>query len=255
LVETTILVSALAGAGSFFSPCILPIIPAFVSYLSGTTLSEIRGQNHGAGGTSVALKKSTRLNIFLNTVYFVLGFALVFAMLGVILNSFLANVGTGFRATFQTIGGGVIIAFGAYLILSTKLRVLNFERRMTNLPRFKTTYLTSFVFGAAFASGWTPCVGPILGTTLTLAATSPGAAYNSLLAYSLGLGVPFLITGGFFSQSTKIIRKMVRHLKYFNPIMGSILIALGMLVLTNQLSIIGNFPLANEIINWEGGFT
>ena len=255
LVETSVLVSALAGAGSFFSPCILPIIPAFVSYLSGTTLSEIQGQNQSTGGASVALKKSTRLNIFLNTVYFVLGFSLVFAVLGVILNSFLANVGTSFQATFQTIGGGVIIAFGGYLLLSTKLRVLNFERRMTNLPRFKTTYLTSFVFGAAFASGWTPCVGPILGTTLTLAATSPGAAYNSLLAYSLGLGVPFLVTGAFFSQSTKIIRKMVKHLKYFNPIMGSILIVLGILVLTNQLSIIGNFPLANEIINLERGFT
>lgn len=253
MVETSILVSALAGAGSFFSPCILPIIPAFVSYLSGTTLTEI--QSEGAGNTPVMVRKSVRLNIFLNTVYFVLGFSLVFAVLGVILNSFLANIGTNFQSTFQTIGGAVIIAFGAYLFLSTKLRILNFEKRMTNLPRFKTTYLTSFVFGAAFASGWTPCVGPILGTTLTLAATSPGAAYNSLLAYSLGLGVPFLITGAFFSRSTKIIKKMVKHLKYFNPIMGSILIVLGILVLTNQLSIIGNFPLANEIINLERGIS
>jgi len=255
LVETGVLVSALAGAGSFFSPCILPIIPAFVSYLSGTTLSEIQSQNQGTGGTSVAVKKSTRLNIFLNTVYFVLGFSLVFAVLGVILNSLLINIGTSFQATFQTIGGSVIIAFGAYLILSSKIRVLNFERRMTHIPRFKTTYLTSFMFGAAFASGWTPCVGPILGTTLTLAATSPGAAYNSLLAYSLGLGVPFLITGAFFSQSTRVIKKMIKHLKYFNPIMGAILIILGILVLTNQLSMIGNFPLANEIINLERGFT
>lgn len=255
MVETGVLVSALAGVGSFFSPCILPIIPAFVSYLSGTTLSEIQSQNQGTGGTSVAVKKSTRLNIFLNTVYFVLGFSLVFAVLGVILNSLLINVGTSFQATFQTIGGSVIIAFGAYLILSSKIRVLNFERRMTHIPRFKTTYLTSFMFGAAFASGWTPCVGPILGTTLTLAATSPGAAYNSLLAYSLGLGVPFLITGAFFSQSTRVIKKMIKHLKYFNPIMGAILIILGILVLTNQLSMIGNFPLANEIINLERGFT
>ena len=253
LVETSVLISALAGAGSFFSPCILPIIPAFVSYLSGTALTEIQSQNQSLSGTSVAMKKSTRLNIFLNTVYFVLGFSLVFAIMGVVLNSFLANVGTGFQTTFQVIGGAVIIAFGGYLILSMKLRLLNFEKRARNLPRFKTTYLTSFVFGAAFASGWTPCVGPILGTTLTLAATSPGAAYNSLLAYSLGLGLPFLITGAFFSQSTKIIRKMVKHLKYFNPLMGAILIILGILVLTNQLSVIGNFPLANEIINLQGG--
>ena len=253
LVETTVLISALAGAGSFFSPCILPIIPAFVSYLSGTTLSEIQSQNSSLSGSSVAMKKSTRLNIFLNTVYFVLGFSLVFAIMGVILNSFLANVGIGFQTIFQIIGGAVIIAFGGYLILSTKLRILNFEKKMTKLPRFKTTYLTSFVFGAAFASAWTPCVGPILGTTLTLAATSPGAAYNSLLAYSLGLGIPFLITGAFFSQSTKLIRNMVKHLKYFNPLMGAILITLGILVLTNQLSIIGNFPLANEIISLQGG--
>ena len=253
LVETSVLISALAGAGSFFSPCILPIIPAFVSYLSGTALTEIQSQNQSLRGASLAMKKSTRLNIFLNTVYFVLGFSLVFAIMGVVLNSFLANVGTGFQTTFQVIGSAVIIAFGGYLILSMKLRILNFEKRMRNLPRFKTTYLTSFVFGAAFASGWTPCVGPILGTTLTLAATSPGAAYNSLLAYSLGLGLPFLITGAFFSQSTMIIRKMVKHLKYFNPLMGAILILLGILVLTNQLSIIGNFPLANEIINLQGG--
>jgi cytochrome c-type biogenesis protein len=253
LVETSVLISALAGAGSFFSPCILPIIPAFVSYLSGTVLSEIQSQNQSLNSASVAMKKSTRLNIFLNTVYFVLGFSLVFAIMGVVLNSFLANIGTGFQTTFQLIGGAVIIAFGGYLILSTKLRILNFEKKMTKLPRFKTTYLTSFVFGAAFASAWTPCVGPILGTTLTLAATSPGAAYNSLLAYSLGLGIPFLITGAFFSQSTKLIRNMVKHLKYFNPLMGAILIALGILVLTNQLSIIGNFPLANEIISLQGG--
>jgi cytochrome c-type biogenesis protein len=253
LVETSVLISALAGVGSFFSPCILPIIPAFVSYLSGTALTEMQNQNPSLNSPSTALKQSTRLNIFLNTVYFVLGFSLVFAIMGVILNSFLANIATGFQTTFQVIGGAVIIAFGGYLILSTKLRMLNFEKKMTNLPRFKTTYLTSFVFGAAFASGWTPCVGPILGTTLTLAATSPGAAYNSLLAYSLGLGLPFLITGAFFSQSTKLIRKMVKHLKYFNPLMGAILIILGILVLTNQLSIIGNFPLANEIINVQGG--
>ena len=253
LAETNVLISALAGVGSFFSPCILPIIPAFVSYLSGTALAEMQSQSQSLNSPSIALKQSTRLNIFLNTVYFVLGFSLVFAIMGVILNSFLVNFATGFQTTFQVIGGAVIISFGGYLILSTKLRVLNFEKKMTNLPRFKTTYLTSFVFGAAFASGWTPCVGPILGTTLTLAATSPGAAYNSLLAYSLGLGLPFLITGAFFSQSTKIIRKMVKYLKYFNPLMGAILIILGILVLTNQLSIIGNFPLANEIINVQGG--
>lgn len=251
MVETSVLVSALAGAGSFFSPCILPIVPAFISYLSGTTLSEV--QNTGDGTNQVAVKRVTRLNIFLNTVYFVLGFSLVFAVLGVIFNSVLANVGTGFQGTLQSIGGVVIIAFGVYLVLATKFRSLNFEKRMTKIPRIKTSYITSFVFGAAFASGWTPCVGPILGSTLTLAATSPGAAYNSLLAYALGLGIPFLVTGAFFSQATGLIRRMVKYLKYFNPIMGATLIVLGILVFTNQLSVVASFPLANEIINLERG--
>lgn len=277
MVEINVVVSALAGAGSFFSPCILPILPAFISYLSGTTLHEVQNSNNNSssntintittttaptsGGSAAAaakqsltVKRSTRLNIFLNTVYFVLGFSLVFAVLGVILNSVLVIVGIGFQSALQSIGGVVIILFGAYLILSTKLRRLNFEKKMTKLPRFKTSYITSFVFGAAFAAGWTPCVGPILGSTFTLAATAPGAAYNSLLAYSLGLGIPFLITGAFFSQATGLIRRMVKYLKYFNPIMGAVLIILGILVFTNQLALLGNFPLANQVINLERGF-
>jgi len=252
VVEANILVSALAGAGSFFSPCILPILPAFISYLSGTTINEVRDlANSNTTGHVLTVRKSARLNIFLNTVYFVLGFSLVFAVLGVILNSVLSTIGIGFQSTLQTIGGIVIVSFGAYLILSTKLKSLNFEKKMTKIPRFKTSYITSFVFGAAFAAGWTPCVGPILGSTFTLAATAPGVAYNSLLAYAMGLGVPFLITGAFFSQATGIIQRMVKYLKYFNPAMGAMLIILGILVFTNQLSLLGNFPLANEIVNFE----
>jgi cytochrome c-type biogenesis protein len=306
MVDYSILLSALAGLGSYFSPCILPILPAFISYLAGNTINEVQStvktkpssittasspagksptltgasssssQENEADGiqslngssktvrelqelkqqqeqSSVTIKRTTKLNIFLNTVYFVLGFSLVFAVLGVILNSVLVNLGTDFQGTLTTIGGIVIMIFGAYLILSTKLKSLNFEKRMTHLPKFKTSYITSFVFGAAFAAGWTPCVGPILGSIFTLAATSPGAAYNSLLAFSLGLGIPFLITGAFFSQATGIIRRMVKHLKYFNPAMGILLIILGILVFTNQLAVLGNFPLANEIINIERG--
>ena len=255
MVDSSIVFFALAGAGSFFSPCILPILPAFVSYLSGTTLNEIQdasGQS-GPSGQTLKLKRSTRLNIFLNTVYFVLGFSLVFALLGVFLNSVLLSVGVSFQKVLTSVGGLVIIGFGVYLILCTKLRRLNFEKKFTSIPKFKTSYITSFVFGAAFAAGWTPCVGPILGSTLTLAATAPGAAYNSLLAYSLGLGIPFLVTSIFFSQATSVIRKMVKHLKYFNPAMGIMLILLGILVFTNNLSILGNFPLANEIIKIERG--
>jgi len=271
MAEISIIVSAIAGMGSFFSPCILPILPAFISYLSGTTLHEIGNirdrktsmnkenkENNEITTTNnnkrtISLQKSIRINIFLNTVYFVLGFSLVFAVLGVALNSILVNVGTGFQNTLQVIGGIVIISFGLFLILSSKIKNLNFEKKLTKIPRFKTSYITSFVFGIAFAAGWTPCVGPILGSTFTLAATSPGEAYNLLLAYSLGLGTPFLITAAFFSRATGLIKKMVKYLKYFNLAMGTMLIILGVLVFTNQLNILGNFPLANEIINLERG--
>ena len=258
MVEVNVMISALAGAGSFFSPCILPILPAFISYLSGTTINEVQSSSannndSSTEGRTLTLRKSTRLNIFLNTIYFVLGFSLIFAVLGVFLNGVFSTVGIGFQSTLQLIGGIVIAIFGAYLILSTKLRTLNFEKKMNKIPKFKTSYITSFVFGAAFAAAWTPCVGPILGSTLTLAATAPGAAYNSLLAFVMGLGIPFLITGAFFSQATGIIRRMVKYLKYFNPAMGALLIVLGILVFTNQLSLLGNFPLTNELINFGGG--
>jgi cytochrome c-type biogenesis protein len=286
--EANIIVSAAAGLASFLSPCILPILPGFISYLSGSAANEAKDleknddnnrtstitniDENRTGGTAritttttnnstiksssptPTLGRRTRLNIFLNTVYFVLGFSLIFAVLGVILNSVLVSTvgANGFQHSLTFIGGVVIIGFGAYLILSTKLRNLNFEKKMTKLPRFKTSYITSFVFGAAFAAGWTPCVGPILGSTFALAATQPGAAYNSLLAYSLGLGIPFLITGAFFSQATGIIRKMVKHLKYFNLVMGSILIIVGILLFTNQLTLLSNIPLADQLIKLEG---
>jgi cytochrome c-type biogenesis protein len=267
MAEINIIVSAIAGMGSFFSPCILPILPAFISYLSGSTLHEISNINKtktsvdnenieatiNSNKKSISLQKSTRVNIFLNTVYFVLGFSIVFAVLGVALNSLLVNIGTTFQNTLQIFGGIVIISFGVFLILSSKLNNLNFERKFTKIPKFKTSYITSFVFGIAFAAGWTPCVGPILGSTFTLAATSPGEAYNLLLAYSLGLGTPFLITAAFFSRATGLIKKMVKYLKYFNAAMGTFLIILGILIFTNQLNILGNFPLANEIINLERG--
>ena len=290
--EASIIVSAAAGLASFLSPCILPILPGFISYLSGSAANEAKSletngdnnshhastttnidENRATGNTriattttnnskaiksssppSITLGRRARLNIFLNTVYFVLGFSLIFAVLGVILNSVLVSTvgASGFQHSLTMIGGVVIVGFGAYLILSTKLRNLNFEKKMTKLPRFKTSYITSFVFGAAFAAGWTPCVGPILGSTFALAATQPGAAYNSLLAYSMGLGIPFLITGAFFSQATGMIRKMVKHLKYFNLVMGSILIIVGILLFTNQLTLLSNIPLADQLIKLEG---
>jgi cytochrome c-type biogenesis protein len=241
VVEITLAVAVLAGLGSFVAPCILPMIPAFLAYISGATLSEL---NQKGGSQTVTIN---RTKIILNTVFFVLGFSVVFSTLGVIINSTLTNSSSELIESFNQVGGVIIIGFGVFLLLSSKINKLNIEKKF--MPkRSKASYPLSFVFGLAFAAGWTPCVGPILGTILTLAATTPSVAFNLLLAYSLGLGIPFVLIGVFFSRANKVIKAMSKHLKYYNLVLGGFIILLGVLVFTNQLAYIANFPLLNELL-------
>ena len=171
----------------------------------------------------------------------------MFATLGVIINSVLAGTAGELVDSFNQVGGIIIIAFGVFLLLSTKVRRLNMEKKF--FPnRTKASYPMSFVFGLAFAAGWTPCVGPVLGTILTLAATTPSVAFNLLLVYSLGLGIPFILMGVFFSRATRLIQAMSKHLKYYSLVIGGLIIILGVLVFFNQLAYIANFPLLNELI-------
>ena len=238
--ELTIAIAAVAGLGSFLAPCILPMIPAFLAYISGTTLTEIQ-QNNGTINFV-----SSRLKIFLNSIFFVLGFIVVFSIVGIIINSVLSHT-IGTLTGFNYIGGIIIIAFGSFMMLSSKLKKLNFEKKF--LPnRTKSSYPMSFLFGLAFATGWTPCIGPILGSILTLAATTPSHAFVLLLSYSVGLGIPFILMGVFFSRFTRLIKAMSKHLKYYSIIMGGFMIALGVLVFTNQLAAIASFPLLNNIL-------
>ena len=239
--EVTLAVAALAGLGSFVAPCILPIIPAFLAYISGTTLSELNQKN----GTK--LISINRTNVILNTVFFVLGFSIVFSTLGVIINSTLGGLSSELISGLNQIGGIIIIGFGIFLLLTTKFRSLNIEKKFFP-KREKASYPLSFLFGLAFAAGWTPCVGPILGTILTLAAATPTVSFYLLLAYSLGLGIPFILMGVFFSRATRVIQAMSKHLKYYSVIIGALIIFLGVLVFTNQLAYIANFPLLNELV-------
>ncbi len=239
--EVTIAIAAIAGLGSFLAPCILPMIPAFLAYISGTTITELQRNN----GTVNLV--ANRLNIILNTVFFVLGFSVVFSVFGVILNSVLSSSAANLISGFNQIGGVIIIGFGGFMLLSTKFKNLNFEKRF--FPnRTKASYPLSFLFGLAFAAGWTPCIGPILGSILTLAATSPGQSFTLLLTYSLGLGIPFILMGVFFSRFTRLIKLLSKHLKYYSIIMGSFIIVLGILVYTNQLATIASFPLLNNLL-------
>jgi len=241
VAEITLGIAVLAGLASFVAPCILPMIPAFLAYISGTTLSELNQKN---GSNTVTIN---RTNIVLNSVFFVIGFSVVFSTLGVIINSVLSTSAGELVEGLNQIGGIIIMGFGVFLLLSTKINKLNMEKKF--LPKSsKSSYPMSFVFGLAFAVGWTPCVGPILGTILTLAATTPSVAFNLLLLYSLGLGIPFILMGIFYSRSTRVIRSMSKHLKYYNVLLGGFIILLGILVFTNQLAYIANFPLLNELI-------
>ena len=240
MVEPTILIAFTAGLGSFIAPCILPMIPAFLAYISGTTLTEIKNDQK----TNLQINK---INIIINTIFFVLGFSIVFSTLGVLINSVLSENVNQFTHSLNIVAGIIIIIFGVFLILSGKINFLNKEKKFY-IKNFKSSYPMSFVFGLAFAIGWTPCVGPILGTILTLAATTPSISFSLLLAYSIGLGIPFILMGVFFSKSTKIISSMTKHLKYYNIVLGGFIILLGILIFTNQLAYIANFPLLNEIV-------
>ena len=240
MTDVTILVALIAGLGSFVAPCILPMIPAFLAYISGTTITELGSKS----GSVISINRS---GIILNTVFFVLGFSVVFSALGVLINSVLSSVAGDIVQSLNYVGGIIIISFGIFLLLSTKIRALNIEKRFFP-QRKKSSYPLSFVFGLAFAAGWTPCVDPILGTILTLAATTPSVSFHLLLAYSIGLGIPFVLMGVFFSRATRIIRAMSRHLKYYNLILGGFIIILGVLVFTNQLAYIANFPLLDRLV-------
>jgi len=240
MTEVTILVALFAGIASFVAPCILPMIPAFLAYISGTTVTELSSKS----GSTMTIN---RTGIILNTIFFVLGFSVVFSALGVLINSVLSSAAGDIIQSLNYVGGIIIISFGLFLLLSTKIRALNIERKFFP-KRKKSSYPLSFIFGLAFAAGWTPCVGPILGTILTLAATTPSVSFHLLLAYSLGLGIPFVLMGVFFSRATKVIRAMSKHLKYYNLILGGFIILLGILVFTNQLAYIANFPLLDKLL-------
>jgi len=233
MTESLLIGAFLGGLVSFLAPCVLPIIPGFLAYLAGA---------------STADTGSKRKEIFINSVFFVLGFGMVFALLGVLLNTLLENIAYDVQAWLSRIGGVMIIFFGLYLVGLIKIPFLEREYKMSVNTKFKSRYATSFLFGLAFAAGWTPCVGPALGVILGLAATQPGSAFILLLTYALGLGIPFLVVGAFTGQATEFINRHAVGLKYLNIVFGVILLALGVLIFTQKLALIANFGLLNKIL-------
>ncbi|PJE50744.1 MAG: cytochrome C biogenesis protein [Candidatus Yanofskybacteria bacterium CG10_big_fil_rev_8_21_14_0_10_36_16] len=233
MVDIGIIFAFVAGLVSFLSPCVLPIIPGFLAYLAGSSLEP---------------GKVNRKEIFLNSLFFVLGFSAVFSVLGVLLNTVLEAVAYDAQIWLARIGGGIIIFFGLYLTGLIRIPFLEREFKPHVTKKFNSRYLTSFLFGSAFAAGWTPCVGAVLGGILGLAATQPGSALYLLFSYSLGLGLPFLVVGLFASRASTFITKYAVQLSYATKVFGVILIALGVLAFTQNLSRIANLEILNRFL-------
>ncbi len=190
--------------------------------------------------------------IFTSSVFFVLGFSLVFSILGVLLQTLLSNVSFTVQQWLGRIGGIIIILFGLFLLGLFTPAFLQREHKFLIKRKFSSHYLTSFVFGAAFAVGWTPCVSVALGAILALAATAAGSAFILLLAYTLGLGIPFLLVGFFTTEAQRFIKKSRKWLIYVQYFFGIILIILGILVFVGQLNRIANIEfIVNFLINLD----
>jgi cytochrome c-type biogenesis protein len=174
--------------------------------------------------------------VFLNSVCFVIGFTIVFSIVGIAIESLLSSTAMSLMNDLRIIGGALIIIFGILIVLSVKYYIPFFtgEYRL-HIKRLRNSYLSSLVFGIAFAIGWTPCVGPILGAIYALALSSPALGFLLLLSYSLGIGIPFLIAGAFISKWSVLLKKASRFLRYFNAVSGSLLVVLGILVVTGYI--------------------
>jgi cytochrome c-type biogenesis protein len=221
-------IAFIAGVLSFFSPCVFALVPGFIAYLAGINIGELR------------TKQRFNKVIFLNTLFYVLGFVTVFTLLGLALNSALAVASIGVKHWLTRIGGLVIIFFGLVLLGLIKIPWFDVEHKF-KINR-KAGYLTSFLFGMAFALGWTPCIGAVLGGIFTLAVSQPGSAVALLVAYSIGLALPFLLVGIFYSSAARFIKFNSKYTRIISIILGVLLILVGLLLFFNRLSYFGVVP-------------
>ena len=232
MAELTFLIAFVAGLLSFSSPCVFPLVPGFLAYLAGSSLSESRFR---------------RKEVLVNATFFVLGLSLIFAIFGVALNSLFTAVGFAIQVWLSRLGGAVVIFFGLNLTGLLHLPFLERGYSFTVGSSIRPQFVRSFVLGSAFAAGWTPCVGPVLGAVLGLATAEPGSAFLLLFAYSLGLGIPFLIAGPFAAQAFSLARGHAKFIVYIRAVFGAFLIVVGILAFTQNLGIIGTPAIFNSL--------
>lgn len=220
--NVTLLAAFGAGLVAFVTPCVLPMVPVYFASLAGPDVLE---------ETS-----TSRRPLFLHSLSFVLGFSLVFTLMGALVG--LAGVVINPNSpVVQNISGSLLIIFGLFMLASLKIPWLNFEKRLSPSLGSSPGYLRSFLTGGIFTLAWTPCVGPILGSMLTLALTSDTAWQGGylLLTFSLGLGLPFLVVGAAFGSIRPVLRFISRYSSAVYIIGGLALVAVGIVILTGNL--------------------
>jgi cytochrome c-type biogenesis protein len=229
--ELSLLIVFVAGLLSFLSPCVLPLIPGYISFVSGLSIDSM-----AEGGWT----DKEMASAMINSVMFVVGFSLVFVLLGASatwLGGFLVQK----QPLLISIAGVVIIIFGLQQIGLFKFGFM-LSTKQIDLPAEKLGPLKAPLLGAAFAFGWTPCIGPVLGAILTYAATmdTVGKGVMLLIVYSAGLGIPFLLTTVAMKGFFKFFSKIKKHMNLIQKISGAILVLLGILMITGKLTLIAS---------------
>ncbi|MBW2655857.1 MAG: sulfite exporter TauE/SafE family protein [Deltaproteobacteria bacterium] len=218
-----------AGLLSFFSPCILPLIPAYFSFITGLSLDELTED-----------KKETRRKVILSTLFYVAGFSFIFILFGASA-SFLGGFASKYSWVVRYLGGGIILVFGLHLLGIINIRGFNFEKRI-HVKEKPLHLMGTFVIGMAFGAGWSPCIGPMLGSILIVAGNQKTILEGILLlsVYSAGLAVPFLLMSFFITSILEIMKRATRFIGIFNKISGLLLIAIGLLLIFDKFRLLGN---------------
>ena len=187
-------------------------------------------------------------SVFYSSVFFVLGISTVFSILGILLQTVLAHASAAVEVWLGRLGGVIIILFGLFLLGLWTPKFLMRDHKFAVHHRFRSHYATSFVFGAAFAFGWTPCVSAALGAILALATTKATSAFVLLLAYTLGLGMPFLLVGWFTNEAQDFINRAGKWLQYVEYVFGVVLVIIGILVFVGELGKIANLEFLTSFL-------
>ena len=230
--EISLLIAFAAGILSFLSPCVLPLVPAYLTHLAGNQVA----------GNKLADDRLDRLRLFGHAVAFVLGFTLIFVALWVAVGA-VGYFVQGYYDYLRIAGGVVLIVFGLHELGLFQIPALYRERRFYLTNRGRASLPVSFLIGVVFAAGWTPCIGPVLAGIIGLATVRGTLIEGTVLltAYSLGLGVPFLLTAVALDRATRVLRRLGRQARLVTVASGLLLIAVGVLMLTNMFVLLPRY--------------